>query len=90
MRNYLDVNVDRDGTDLVGEDEHGRWFGTEAHPLPLEFSEELRRRSRRRFTVYGYLGPDEFDAHVLSVYDAAHVEAYFRFWGVRDVMVAEY
>lgn len=73
----LDPWVDRHGSDLVGEDEHSSWWGTDLRPLRIYEGPDAPRKAQA-FIVEGYMrGTGEpFDGRVLASSERA-VRRYF-------------
>jgi hypothetical protein len=87
------LGQDRNGHDVFGEDEFGRWTGTELVPFPIYDKDDdgVRPHSRRArlFLAIGWSRGElwEFFARAES---AASVEAYLRGMGLRDIEVYPY
>lgn len=79
------VTWDRYGQDIVGDDEHGAWFGTEDQPIRLDRARDWRLRRLKRFVVFGYLRAESFKA-VVRARDKERVERYLTEMGVREMV----
>jgi hypothetical protein len=80
---HIDTTVDRHGQDIFGEDDDGRWMGTEDQPVPLD---DAPRGAMRRWVVDGYLGPEPFRAFVLARSEE-RVKDYFAGMRIRELEV---
>lgn len=83
--------IDRHGTDVMGSDEDGVWFGTEDQPVTLHDRDDDGGRlptRKRRFVVNGYLEAEPFVAYVRASSLDRTID-YFRGWGVRELEASE-
>jgi hypothetical protein len=74
-RKAIEGCYDSIGTELIGDDEHGMWWGTERAVWPLSFGAVIH--------VRGYVGAVEYDGYFLGTEDEA--ESYAVCHGVTEV-----
>lgn len=83
----MNTHCDRYGQDIIGEDEHGRWFGTEDQPITLpENIEAPKPRRLYRWRVDGYWLADPYVAFVRAP-SRQRVEDFFHGIRIREFTI---